>query len=399
MTTTPAPVFELRSGESWRDPFPMYAALRDHDPVHHVARGDYYVLTRFDDVWAAAGDSATFSSARGLTVVYGDVEATGMGEAMPMVFLDPPQHTAFRHLVTKDLTPRKVATIEPDIRRFVIERIETMRARGEADIVATLFKPLASFVVAHYLGVPAEDRTLFDRWTEAIVQAAAGGDPRVAREPFAELLGYFASLVQHRRTTPGNDIVSDLTHLGEDAVSSSRILGFAFTMVTGGNDTMVGMLSGSCCLLTQHPDQRARLLRDRQLIPGAVEELLRLTSPVQNLARTATRDVVRHGVTIPAGKKVLLCYAAANRDAREFGPTAEALEVDRRINKILTFSYGTHYCIGAAAARLQAIVVLEELLARCPNFHVDVAQGRYAEGSYVRRHESLPWRAQPEPDH
>jgi cytochrome P450 len=390
----PAPKgFELRSGESWRDPFGGYAALRDHDPVHHSVRGDFWVLSRFEDVWAAAGDPGTFSSARGLTVAYGEVEATGMGEAVPMVFLDPPAHTAFRRLVTKGLTPRAVSSIEPAVRRFVVERIERMRAMGRADVVAELFKPLPSFVVAHYLGVPSGDRQLFDQWTEAIVQAAAGGDPAVAAEPFAELLGYFAALVERRRREPADDIVSDLAALGEDVVSTARILGFAFTMVTGGNDTVTGMLSGSACLLTVHRDQRAALLADPGLVPNAVEELLRLTSPVQNLARTVTRDVTLHGRVIPAGRKVLLCYAAANRDPREFGPTAEQFDVARRINKILTFSYGTHYCIGAAAARLQARVALEEMLARCPDFTVDVAAGRYAEGSYVRRHISLPWEA------
>ncbi len=387
------PTFVLRSGESWRDPFASYAALRERDPVHHVVDGDYWVLTRFADVWAAAGDPATFSSARGLTVGYGEIEAINMGDAMPMVFLDPPEHTAFRRLVTSDLTPRKVSAIEPAIRRFVVERIERMRAAGEADVVAELFKPLPSFVVAHYLGVPADDRPLFDRWTEAIVQAAAEGNVVGAGNPFAELLGYFAQLVARRRTEPGDDIVSALTRLGEDNVSLARILGFAFTMVTGGNDTVTGMLSGSACLLTRHRDQRRKLLDDPRRIPNAVEELLRLTSPVQNLARTATRDVALDGGTIPAGRKVLLCYAAANRDEREFGPTAEAFDVDRRIGKILTLSYGTHYCIGAAAARLQSRVVLEELLARCPDFTVDVGAGRYAGGSYVRRHVSLPWSA------
>ncbi len=368
----------------------MYAALRDADPVHHVTDGDFYVLTRFADVWAAAGDSATYSSARGLTVIYGEVEATGMGEATPMVFLDPPAHTEFRALVTRDLTPRKVAEIEPLVRRFVVERIERLREMGSGDVVAELFKPLPSFVVAHYLGVPAEDRPLFDRWTEAIVQAAAVGKTTGSGNPFGELLGYFSALIERRRREPGDDIVSQLVQLGEDRVSTARILGFAFTMVTGGNDTVTGMLSGSACLLTEHPDQRARLIAEPQRIGNAVEELLRLTSPVQNLARTATRDVELHGVTIPAGKKVLLGYAAATRDPREFGATAEELDIDRKINKILTFSYGTHYCIGAAAARLQARVVLEELLARCPDFHVDVEQGVYADGHYVRRHVSLP---------
>jgi len=187
--------------------------------------------------------------------------------------------------------------------------------------------------------------------------------------------------------------VSDLVQLGKDNVSTARILGFAFTMVTGGNDTITGMLSGSACLLTEHPDQRAKLIANPRLIPNAVEELLRLTSPVQNLARTVTRDVEMHGVKIPEGRKVLLGYAAANRDNREFGPTAEDLDVGRTINKILTLSYGTHYCIGAAAARLQARVVLEELLGRCPNFQVDVDAGVYARGAYVRRHLSLPWTA------
>lgn len=385
------PTFALRSGESWRNPFDVYAALRDHSPVHHVAAGNFYVLTRFVDVWAAAGDPSTFSSAKGLTVSYGEIDAANMGDATPMVFLDPPQHTVFRALVSKQLTPRAVATIEPAIRAFVVERLENLRAAGRGDIVAALFKPLPSFVVAHYLGVPPEDRALFDRWTEAIVQAAASGKPAAAGNRFAELLGYFAQLVERRRRDPADDIVSDLTRLGEDTVTTARILGFAFTMVTGGNDTITGMLGGSACLLTEHPAQRARLLAHRALIPNAVEELLRLTSPVQNLARTTTRDVTLHDVTIPAGTKVLLGYAAANRDEREFGPTAAAFDVGRQINKILSLSYGTHYCIGAAAARLQARVVLEELLARCPQFQVDVAAGTYAEGSYVRRHLTLPW--------
>jgi len=385
--------FELRSGATWRDPFPMYKELRDHDPVHHVGAADFYVLTRFADVEAAAGDSATFSSAQGLTVNYGEIEAAGLGDAMPMVFLDPPDHTVFRALVTRKLTPRRVADIEPLIRDFVVDRVEKMRALGSADIVAELFKPLPSFVVAHYLGVPVEDRPLFDRWTEAIVQAAASSALPAAGDPFAELLTYFAELIEHRRREPGDDIVSDLTRLGEDVVSTARILGFAFTMVTGGNDTITGMLSGAACLLTEHPDQRALLLADPGRMTNAIEELLRLTSPVQNLARTTTRDVALHGKTIPCGKKVLLGYGAANRDDREFGPTAEAFDVDRRINKILTFSYGTHYCIGAAAARLQARVVLEELLARCPRFQVDVDAGVYAAGNYVRRHLSLPWTA------
>ncbi len=393
MTTT-EPRFKLRSGDTWENPFPMYAALREHDPVHHVERGDYYVLTRFEDVWMAAGDAATFSSASGLSVAYDELAATGLDAAMPMVFLDPPEHTIFRRLVTKDLTPRKVAKIEPEVRAFVVERIESARRAGAVDIVAHLCKPLPSLVVAHYLGVPPEDRPLFDEWSESIVQASATGSvTKDANRPIAELMSYFASLIERRRKNPADDIVSDLARLGEDTVTLARILGFAFTMVAGGNDTATGMLAGAACLLTEHLDQRRRLLDDPRLIPNAIEEILRVVSPVQNLARTTQRDVEIRGETIPAGRKVLLCYAAANRDSREFGPTADEFQVDRRITKMLTFSYGTHYCIGAAAARLQGRVVLEELLQRCPDFSVDVAAGRFAAGPYVRRHAALPWHA------
>jgi cytochrome P450 len=393
MSTTSDARFELRSGESWRDPFSMYASLREHDPVHHVRSGDFYVLTRFEDVWSAAGDPETFSSAQGLTVAYDELAATGLEIAMPMVFLDPPAHTAFRRLVTKDLTPRRVSAIEPAVRAFVVERIESARALGSLDVVAHLFKPLPSFVVAHYLGVPPEDRPRFDGWTEAIVQAAAAGKAGAGANAFADILGYFVALIERRRAEPADDIVSDLARLGEETVTAARILGFAFTMVTGGNDTTTGMLGGAACLLTERPNERAKLLANPGLIPNAVEELLRLTSPVQNLARATRRDVELHGTTIPAGKKVLLCYAAANRDPRQFGPTAEDLDVERPISKMLSFSYGTHYCIGAAAARLQGRVVLEEMLRRCPAFAVDVAAGRWAEGNYVRRHVSLPWSA------
>lgn len=387
--------FELRSGESWRDPFPMYAALRDHDPVHHVTRGDYWVLSRFEDVFDAARDTSTFSSAQGLTTSYGEREAIGLDAAAPIVMLDPPEHTAFRRLVGKALTPRHVLAIEPLIREFVVERLERLRALGEADVVAELFKPLPSLVVAHYLGVPEEDRARFDGWTEAIVEANAHGDPLAAGQALGDLLGYFSALLARRRVEPGTDLLSVLVQAQahETDVDDLEILGFAFTMVAGGNDTATSLLGGAADLLTRHPGQR-RILSDRpDLIPGAVEELLRLVCPVQGLARTTTREVSIRGVTIPVGRKVLLLYASANRDPREFGPDAETLDVTRTIPRMLAFSYGAHHCLGAAAARLQGRVVLEELLARCPDFSVDGDAGSFAAGNYVRRYRSLPFRA------
>ncbi len=162
-------------------------------------------------------------------------------------------------------------------------------------------------------------------------------------------------------------------------------------MVTGGNDTTTGLLGGAAELLTQESDQRQFLLENRARIRPAVEELLRLTTPVQNLARTTTRPVTLHGETIPEGRKVMLLYGAANRDEREFGPDAGLLDVCRRVPRNLGFGYGNHHCLGAAAARLQAQVALERLLDRFPRFTVDAAAGRFASGPYIRRYESLPF--------
>lgn len=380
------------SGETWRDPFGMYRALRDHDPVHHVVDGDYWVLTRHADVFRAVRDTETFSSAQGLTFTYDERAAAGLDEVSPMVFLDPPDHTAFRRLVAAGFTPRRVSDVEPAVRRFVRARLAPVREAGGGDIVDALLKPLPSYVVAHYLGVPEDDRDRFDGWTQGIVAANALGDPLLAAETVGELFVYFTDLIERRRTDPGDDVVSDLASMGDDTgVSPMQILGFAFTMVTGGNDTTTGLLGGGLELLHANPDQRAALVDDPTRIPDAVEELLRLTSPVQGLARTTTTDVTIGDRTIPAGRKVLLAYGSANRDERQFGDDAAALDIARQPKQTVAFGYGAHHCLGAAAARLMARVALEELLAACPRFTVDAAAGEFAPGSFVRRFESLPF--------
>ena len=180
--------------------------------------------------------------------------------------------------------------------------------------------------------------------------------------------------------------------LGGAYGATLSILAFTFTMVTGGNDTTTGLLGGAVQLLDGNPDQRRLLVGDPDLIPDAVEEFLRLTSPVQGLARTTTGDVALHDTTIPAGRKVLLLYASANRDERQYGPDAAELDVTRRPRNILTFSHGAHHCLGAAAARMQSRVALTELLARCPDFEVDSGGIVWAGGSYVRRPLSVPVR-------
>lgn len=403
MTTTLShPKFELCNAETWPNPWPMYAALRDHDPVHHVVPPnapdqDYYVLSRHADIWAAAADHETFSSAQGLTVNYGELEMIGLADNPPMVMQDPPAHTEFRKLVARGFMPRQVELLEPKVREFVVQRLERLAADGGAgDIVVDLFKPLPSMVVAHYLGVPEQDRAQFDGWTDAIVAATTSQDGVAsAGDAIGQMMGYFTELIERRRIEPGDDTVSHLVAAGiggdGDIKGLLSVLAFTFTMVTGGNDTTTGMLGGSVQLLQEFPDQRQLLVEKPELIRDAVEELLRLTSPVQGLARTTTRDVTIGDTTIPADRKVLLLYGSANRDERHFGPDAAELNVLRKPHQILTFSYGAHHCIGNQAARMQARVALEELLARCPDYAVDEAGIRWAGGGYVRRPLSVPF--------
>src|ERR1700734_1845466 len=405
-TVSHDPHFHLATAETWPNPWPMYRALRDHDPVHHVVPpnrpdNDYYVLTRHADIWAAARDHETFSSAKGLTVNYNDLEMIGLQDNPPMVMQDPPVHTEFRKLVARGFTPRQVEAVEPKVREFVVERIERLLANGGGDIVAELFKPLPSMVVAHYLGVPEEDWIQFDGWTQAIVAAnTADGGVAGALETVGDAVGsmmaYFTQLIERRRTDPEDDTISHLVAAGVgadgDIAGVLSILGFTFTMVTGGNDTVTGMLGGSVPLLHERPDQRRLLVEDPGLIPDAVDELLRLTSPAQCLARTVTRDVTIGDTTIPAGRRVLLLYGSANRDQRVYGPAADELDVTRCPRNILTFSHGAHDCLGAAAARMQSRVALTELLSRCPDFEIDEAGIIWAGGSYVRRPLSVPFR-------
>ena len=284
MTTTLShePRFQLATAETWPNPWPMYRALRDHDPVHHVVppkhpEDDYYVLSRHADVWSAARDHETFSSAQGLTVNYGELEMIGLKDNPPFVMQDPPVHTEFRKLVSRGFTPRQVEAVEPKVREFVVERIEQLRANGGGDIVTELFKPLPSMVVAHYLGVPEEDWTQFDGWTQAIVAANTADGGIARRAGNRRRRGRLDDGLLHRadRTAPDepeDDTISHLVAAGVgadgDIAGTLSMLAFTFTMVTGGNDTVTGMLGGSMPLLHQRPDQRELFVENPERDPG-----------------------------------------------------------------------------------------------------------------------------------
>lgn len=393
--------FQLGGGDAWIDPWPQYAALRRDHPVLHVADGDYWVVSRFADVYAMARDHERFSSAGGLTTVYGEREQAGLtDEAVPIVMMDPPAHTVVRRPVGRLLTPRRVAVLEAEMRVAARACAEQLVDLGEGDAVEHFFKPFPGRVVSLLLGVPPEGRADLDRWTEAIV---AGGDALggagAVRTAVFELVAYFSELIERRRAERGSDVFSALLDAVDAGapITDVQMYGVAFTMVAGGNDTMTGLLGGAAEWLTRRPGQRQVLLDDPGAIGGAVDELLRLVSPLQAIARTATCDVELHGVRVPAGRKVLLLYGSANRDEAEFGPDAADLDVCRRIDRLVAFGSGAHHCVGAAVARLQAKVAIEELLRACPRFAVDLDSIVYAPGATVRRPAAMTVHAEGHP--
>jgi hypothetical protein len=394
MTTAVPLTYDPLDPGLWRDPYPTYERLRNEDPVHFVTERGFWVLSRFADVMSATCDTEIFSSAYGLT--FEEDEITKLGLMPTLVMMDRPRHTLYRRLVNSMFTPRAVAERERAVRAFTRARIEHVVDIGDADFVAEVASPLPSFVVADYLGVPESDRSSFGTWSSAIVQANAAGNVLSAGRAVGELYGYFTGLAAAKKKSPGTDMVSVLLQSEVDGrpVSTEEILGFCFVMIAGGNDTASGLIGGTAALLSDHPDQRRLLAADPTRIPKAVEELLRFLSPVQGLSRTTMAEVtVGHPdrrVTIPAAAKVHLLFASANRDVAEFGPSAGQLDVTRTTARTLAFSSGPHHCLGAAAARLEGRVVIEELLRAMPEYVVDGGAGRYAPGAFTRRFEYLP---------
>ena len=334
----------------------VYRVMRDHYPVFHDADRGQYVITRFDDVWNAAHDSATFSS----------VVAEAQTLLPQMIYMDPPQHTAMRALVSRAFTPRRVAALEPLVRETARRLVDDLATRGRAELQHEFAAVVPSVAIARMIGVDDEHVDAFRGWTESFLEIQGSADYAGAA---ASIYGLFAQLLVERRAEPRDDLMSALidARVDGDGLSDDELLGFCLLLILAGNDTTSSLVGTGLVLLAQHPDQRARLLGDPSLLPHAIEEMIRVESPVQALPRTTTRDVSLHEVDIPAGSRVMLVWGAANHDDREF-PDPERFDITRPITRHLAFSHGAHYCLGANLARLEARVALEEWLARCPDY-------------------------------
>jgi cytochrome P450 len=375
------------------DPFPLYARLRNEAPAYYGAAYDFWALSRFDDVKPALSDHETFCSSQGLIVL----QATDAYEAPEfppgnLLLMDPPEHTAYRQLVNRRFLQRAVAELEPRTRATAHRLVDRFSERGTADLVAEFTIALPAIVFGQILGIPDDDVDVFQKWSAQLVSPAPTPEAMAAHHDAAESVSaYFAELLAEKRRHPADDLLSEIAHgeLDGEPIGDAEAVGFAIAMLIAGNDTTSNLLANGLWLLAKYRDQRALLAREPGLFPGAVEEILRFDPPVHGLARTLTRDVERHGRTLEAGKKVLLLFASANRDEREFAEP-ERFDVTRSIEGHLTFGFGIHYCVGIHLGRLEGRIGLETLLARLPDYDVDVDAVHWRQLVPTRPMDTLP---------
>ena len=375
------------------DPYPVYSRLREEAPLYYNEPHDFYAVSRFDDVQRGLVDKETFSSARGsvLEFIKADIE-------MPpgvVIFEDPPQHTAHRGLLSRVFTPKRMHALEPKVREFCARALDPLVGAGRFDFVADLGAQVPMRTIGMLLGVPESDQEEARNRADAALRTDPGEPMDVAAENMGES-DFFAEFIEWRAQHPSDDIMSELLFAEfEDETGTTRrltrdeVLIYVSVVSGAGNETTNRLIGWMGKVLADHPEQRRELVEDRALVPNAIEELLRFEPPTPHVARYVTRDVELYGTTVPAGSALMCLSGSANRDDRQY-PDAERFDIHREMGQHLTFGYGIHYCLGAALARLEGRVALDEVLARFPEWDVDWENAERAPTSTVRGWQSLP---------
>jgi cytochrome P450 len=379
---------DVFSAEFRDDPYPFYAELRRERPVYREPRYGGYVLTRFDDVLEALLDPQTFSSAQGP----GPAPSVNLNPPAALPATDPPYHDQLRALVNRAFTPRRVAASEPRIQALASQLVGAIDT-DEFDVVPALSIPLPVFVIAEMLGVEPERQPDFRRWSDAFVGLLESEPTPELTEAAMGLVGYFKELAEQRRRDPKDDLVSALVHAEIDGkrLSEAELDGFFIVLLVAGNETTTNLISNQLRILSERPDLWKRLRDDRSLVPLAIEETVRFDTPVQNLGRQTTRDVVVRGVEIPRDSRVIVSYGAANRDPEAF-EAAEEYRPERSEKKHLGFGQGVHFCLGAGLARLEGRIALNALLDRFETLEPGSEAPQRLQSTVIRGFESLPLR-------
>ncbi|MCK0176571.1 cytochrome P450 [Mycolicibacterium sp. F2034L] len=377
------------------DPYPMFKRIRDEAPLYYNEAHDFYAVSRFDDVNRTLVDNKSFSSARGIIL---EIIKSGM-EIPPgvLIFEDPPIHDIHRNLLARAFTPRKINALEPMIRDFTQRCLDPLVGGDRFDFVTDLGAIMPMRVVGMLFGIPEDHQRRLQEDGDKHVRTQRGG--QMTDNPDGVLTDgqVFADFIDWRTDHPADDLTTELLEAEfEDEHGATRklhrdeLLMFMNVVAVAGSETTARLLGWAGKLLSEHPDQRRRLVEDRSLLPGAIEEILRYEPPALQAARYVTRDVEFHGRTVPQGSAILALMGAANRDESRFGPNAESFDVTRVPKQHVSFGVGAHYCLGNALARLEGRIGLEEILNRFPDWEVDLDNAVFGSSSAVRGWDSMP---------
>jgi cytochrome P450 len=398
MTTTSDPdiYYDPYDFEIDNDPYPVWKRMRDEAPLYYNEKYDFFALSRFDDVERCSRDWRTYISGKGSVL-----ELIKSGAEIPpgnILFEDPPAHDLHRGLLSRVFTPRRMNAIEPQVRAFCARSLDPLVGTGRLDFVGDLGAQMPMRTIGMLLGIPEGDQeAIRDRIDEGMQLADGAMPDRDASNSVAiTSAGHFEDYIDWRARHPSDDLMTDLLHAElEDETGTVRkltrqeVLAYVGLIAAAGNETTTRLIGWTGKVLADHPDQRQLLVDDPRLIPSAIEELLRFEAPSPVQARYVTRDVEHYGDVVSEGSVMLLLTAAANRDERRF-VDADRFDVRREIDHHLTFGYGIHFCLGAALARLEGRVALDEVLKRFPTWEVDWDNAVQARTSTVRGWERLP---------
>jgi cytochrome P450 len=370
------------------NPFPVYEWLREEVPVYYNERLDFWALSRFDDVLAALHDTATYTSSKGVAL-----EDDGQGASKSMIHMDPPDHTQMRKVIARRFTPRRIAELEPIVRTWAQDLAGRLDGRTQFDVVTDYAALLPATVISVMLGIPESEHDHVRTWTDEYLTRPEDridqtGESRSAEGKLVQLAATYSAA---RRAAPTDDILSLLVTMefeGEP-LTDAEVIGMCMLLISGGHETTAKLIANGVRILKAHPEQFDAVRADPELMVPAVEELLRFTSPTQFMTRTTTREVEVHGTVIPADSKVALLLGSGNRDRREFERPDE-FDIHRGNPRILAFGHGAHVCLGAAVARLEGQIALQEFVARFPEYAVDESRITYMHSGNVQGPTSMP---------
>jgi cytochrome P450 len=376
------------------DPHPIWKRMRDEAPLYYNERYDFFALSRFDDVERALVEWETYRSGRGsvLELIKANIEIPpGI-----ILFEDPPVHDVHRSLLSRVFTPKKMNAIEPKVREFCARSLDAVVDAGGFDFIADLGAQMPMRTIGYLLGIPEQDQeAIRDRLDDGL-RLEAGEAPDASHFERGAEESLFADYIDWRAEHPSDDLMTEMLNAEfEDETGTRRrltreeILTYINLIAGAGNETTTRLIGWTGKLLAEHPDQRRELVEDRSLVPNAIEELLRYEAPSPVQARYVAHDVEHYGTKVPEGSVMVVLNGSANRDERRF-PDADRFDIHREIGHHLSFGYGLHFCLGAALARLEGRVALDEVLQRFPDWEVDWDNVRMARTSTVRGWEALP---------